>query len=208
MKKFTLALIAIALVCTSVFAATTVTGGFGFGGFFVPQDLNKVEALKKYNAHYVYDFSLATFAGIDYVRDNGLTIYDDLAINLTIVDDGHKDALKNYKFSTLTEYAGLGYTFTKDAFTFMVGGGFEAKAAISGMKKFGANASFAAIGAGFRGKVSYAINDYLAITGQLNTSLIFHTVHNGIENVQIEDTLAKTKLLISGNTFVGVTYAF
>lgn len=215
MKKFTIALLALVLVCSSVFAATSVTGGLGFGGFMVPQKLDELG--------YLYNAGPAAFVGFDYVNNNGLTIYDDLAFNLTMIDNGHKGndlIVKN--FITATDYAGVGYTFDVSNFTVMAGAGVEAKLVVSGMVEALAvakgcsaedlkdavashKAMFATVGAGVRCKASYALKDNLAVSFQLNGSFDFKSfmLMDG-ESVTDADAFK----FASANALVGVTYKF
>lgn len=194
MKKIIAMLIAFILVCTCVFATSyTVTAGLGFGGFLHPE-----------KGSMAYNVGPSAFAGFDYVNDNGLTIYDDFAVNLSMIEGNAAEYVYPFQSKNFvmiaTEYAGLGYTFDAGSFSVMAGAGVEAKLAVVGAP-FNFK-DFVTIGAGLRCKGIYEIDKNWGVSFQLNASFDFKTIIS--DDLQLANELK----FVSGNALIGATYTF
>lgn len=223
MKKLTIAIIALALVCSCVFADSySATAGFGFGGQMLL--VNEPKTLMLPSA------GPAAFAGFDYEFDNGLTLFDDLAFNLIMLNadpEAGKLAKTETKVVTLTEQLGAGYTFHVDQFDLMAGAGVGIRTAVAGLDKalgidlkneeiaaYMAEAgikkvTFRTIDLVLRLKATYNIDKNWGVSFQLNPTYALMYKHTYLDMMSLEqpemDLVGK---FVGGNALIGATYKF
>lgn len=164
MKKVTLLLVAFILVCTSAFASFSFTVGGGV-----------ISKTPLYEDHERIT-GPAFLVGLDVTCNNGLTIYDDFNVGFlqlynprVVFEKIGSTEIHTKEFYSITEKLGAGYTFDKDDWAIMVGGGLELQAL---MVKHGYDKEHR-LGIGPRIKATYSCTDKIGLSLQLDPTLVF-----------------------------------
>lgn len=132
MRKFSLVLIALILVCSSLFAGVSITTGAGFGY----QAILKSDYLKEDFGivRTPFERGLAAFMGFDLELNNGITVFNDATYgSLTRKPHSQGDYNSRYAIDALyatylSEDIGAGYTFhVTDKLSLMAGAAFNFK---------------------------------------------------------------------------------